>query len=111
MKPEIENLIRLAVADGKITEKERSIIISKAKKLGEDIDKVEFLLNGELALLKNENLSKSQSHIGPNNTELVNINFFHAAMLYLNRHKILKYALIFFLICLGFNLLTLVMVI
>ncbi len=35
MHPEIENLIRLAITDGDITEKKRSIILKKAEKLSE----------------------------------------------------------------------------
>jgi len=52
MNPEIERLIKLAIADGEITDKERGVILRKAEKLGEDIDEVEMILNGELALLK-----------------------------------------------------------
>jgi len=36
MHPEIEKLIKLAVADGEITEKERAVIMRKAEKLGEE---------------------------------------------------------------------------
>ncbi len=54
MHPEIEKLIKLAIADGEITEKERAVIMRKASTLGEDIDEVEMILDGELALLKNE---------------------------------------------------------
>ena len=52
MHPEIEKLIQLAIADGEITEKERAVIMRKAEKLGEDIDEVEMILDGELALFK-----------------------------------------------------------
>ncbi len=63
MHPEIENLIKLALADGEITEKERAVIMRKAEKLGEDIDEVEMILDGELALLKKEQLiGKSTSN-------------------------------------------------
>jgi ribosomal protein L34E len=54
MHPEIEKLIKLAIADGEITEKERAVILRKATTLGEDIDEVEMVLDGELALLKKE---------------------------------------------------------
>jgi len=46
MNPEIEKLIDLALADGKITDKERSVILKKAVKLGEDPDEVEMILDG-----------------------------------------------------------------
>ena len=48
MSPEIEKLIDLAIADGEITEKERSVILKKAEKLGEDPDEVEMILDGRL---------------------------------------------------------------
>ena len=46
MNPEIEKLIDLALADGEITDKERSVILKKAVKLGEDPDEVEMILDG-----------------------------------------------------------------
>jgi hypothetical protein len=48
MNPEIEKLIDLALADGEITDKEKSVIIKKAVKLGEDPDEVEMILDGRL---------------------------------------------------------------
>ena len=48
MNPEIEKLIDLALADGEITDKERSVILKKAVKLGEDPDEVEMILDGRL---------------------------------------------------------------
>ena len=50
MNPEIEKLIDLALADGEITDKERSVILKKAEKLGEDPDEVEMILDGRLHL-------------------------------------------------------------
>ncbi len=52
MHSEIEKLIKLAIADGEITEKERAAILRKAEKLGEDKDEVELILDGELAVAK-----------------------------------------------------------
>jgi hypothetical protein len=63
MHPEIEKLIRLAIADGDVSEKERSVIMRKAEELGEDIDEVELILNGELAL-KNQ-LQKTEHQSSP----------------------------------------------
>ena len=48
MNPEIEKLIDLAIADGEITDKERSVILKKAEKLGEDPDEVEMILDWRL---------------------------------------------------------------
>lgn len=45
MNSEIEKLINLAIADGQITEKERSVILKKATQLGIDADEVEIILD------------------------------------------------------------------
>jgi predicted RNA-binding Zn-ribbon protein involved in translation (DUF1610 family) len=66
MNPEIEKLIKLAIADGEITEKERAVIIRKAEKLGEDFDEVELILDGEFALLKKEQRSDNKIQIKSN---------------------------------------------
>lgn len=44
MHPEIEKLIAIAKDSGKLTEKQKEIILRKAESLGEDKDEVEFLL-------------------------------------------------------------------
>lgn len=54
MNLEIEKLIDLALADGIVTEQERAIILRKAEKLGEDIDEVEMILDGKIALMNKE---------------------------------------------------------
>ena len=61
MHPEIENLINMALADGNVTEKERGIILRKAEALGLDKDEVEMILDGKLALIKNQNSKQSSS--------------------------------------------------
>ncbi|MGZ2371734.1 hypothetical protein ACXR6G_18290 [Ancylomarina sp. YFZ004] len=55
IKEEIRDLIKLAIADGKITKQERSVILKKAKALGDDVDEVEMILDAEL-IQKNEKL-------------------------------------------------------
>jgi hypothetical protein len=52
MNPEIEKLIELALADGEITQKERSVILKKAEKLGEDPDEINMILDGKQHQLK-----------------------------------------------------------
>ena len=52
MHPEIEKLIDFALADGKITEKERNVILKKAAELGVDVDEVEMTLDGKLHQLE-----------------------------------------------------------
>lgn len=54
MNPEIENLINMALADGEVTEKERSIILRKAESLGLDQDEIEMILDGKIALLNKQ---------------------------------------------------------
>jgi len=48
MNPEIEKLIDLALADGEITDKERSVILKKAEKLGEDLDEVDMIIESKV---------------------------------------------------------------
>ena len=54
MHQDIERLLNAAKEKGSITSKQREIIISKAKKLGEDIAEVEFVLE-DIPLKKGEN--------------------------------------------------------
>jgi hypothetical protein len=68
MHPEIEKLIDLALADGEVTEKERGIILRKAVSLGLDIDEVEMILDGRIALSKKES-NTSQGLMQNNNKE------------------------------------------
>ena len=56
MHPEIEKLIKLAMANGELTEKKREIILRKAENLGEDKDEVEMIIDGEIALAKQEKI-------------------------------------------------------
>lgn len=44
MHPEIEKLIAIAKDDGKLTDRQREIILRRARELGTDIDDVEFEL-------------------------------------------------------------------
>jgi hypothetical protein len=52
MNIELENLIDMALADGKVTEKERAVILRKAESLGIDKDEVEMILDGKLHQLE-----------------------------------------------------------
>lgn len=58
MNSEIENLINMALADGEVTEKERAIILKKADALGLDVDEVEMILDGRIALIVKENTTE-----------------------------------------------------
>ena len=44
MHPDLERLISIAKESGELTEKQKVIILRKAKALGEDLDEVEFVL-------------------------------------------------------------------
>ena len=57
MNPEIKKFIDLVLADGEITDKERSVILKKAVKLGEDPDEIEMILDSSVNLLS-KNKSK-----------------------------------------------------
>jgi predicted RNA-binding Zn-ribbon protein involved in translation (DUF1610 family) len=52
MNSDIENLINIALADGEITDKERSIILRKAEKIGQDIEEVEMFIEAKIHLSK-----------------------------------------------------------
>lgn len=63
MNPEIENLIELSLADGQITEKERSVIIKKAILFGIDEDEIEMIIDARIHQYtstknKKENINK-----------------------------------------------------
>lgn len=60
MNPEIDRLIKIAIADGEISEKERGVILRKAESLGLDKDEIEMILDGELALMKKEQQKGNQ---------------------------------------------------
>ena len=46
MHPEIEKLINIAQGGNKITERQKEIILRKAADLGDDVEEVEFILEG-----------------------------------------------------------------
>lgn len=61
MNTELENLIEMALADGEVTEKERTIILRKAETLGEDKDEVEMILDGKIALMETDKANQLQN--------------------------------------------------
>ena len=66
MNSEIEKLIKYALADGELTEKERAVIMRKAKSLGEDLDEVEMIIDGEIAF-SSEKQNKAQINFKTSN--------------------------------------------
>lgn len=105
MNSEIEKLISLAVATGEITEKSKATILRKAQSLGENLDEVTMIIDGENAILKsNQNSNQNSSSNNPIETKTDKINFVYAFKMFINNYPIVKYSLIFFLVCLGFFL-------
>lgn len=49
MNPELENLVKIALTDGVLTDKEKEIIIQKVQQLGIDMDEFEMELQGFLS--------------------------------------------------------------
>ncbi len=111
MNPEIEKLIELTVATGEITEKKRETIMRRAKILGEDLDEVELILNGELALSKNNKSINNTADVYEinKNKQVVNISLYQIILSFFKQHKLLKYSAIFFLVCLTFFLFSLLL--
>ena len=67
-----DDLIQAVVADGVITDKERSVILKKATAAGYDADEVEILLDGKLAEKQNANkvvVKESQEKVAPAKNE------------------------------------------
>lgn len=63
IREEIQNLIDYALADGQVTDKERSIILKKALSLGEDIDEVEMILDAQIYKYQNNRKIESNESI------------------------------------------------
>ena len=68
----LDELIQAVIADGTITDKERSVILKKATAAGYDADEVEILLDGKLAERQNANkvvVKESQEKVAPAKNE------------------------------------------
>ena len=63
--PQLEKLVDMALEDGVITEKEKDILVKRAKSLGIDLDEFEMYLDSRLASLSNtQNTTSSQNKFG-----------------------------------------------
>ena len=63
--PQLEKLVDMALEDGVITEKEKDILVKRAKLLGIDLDEFEMYLDSRLASLSNiQNTTPSQMKFG-----------------------------------------------
>jgi hypothetical protein len=61
MNEELLKYIDLAIADGTISDKERSIVLKKATEFGVDTDEAEMILNGRLHQLLSEKQKNNQT--------------------------------------------------
>ena len=62
---QLEKLVDMALVDGVITEKEKDILVKRAKSLGIDLDEFEMYLDTRLASLSNtQNTTVSQNKLG-----------------------------------------------
>ncbi len=59
MNSELEKLIDLTLADGQLSDKERTVLFRKAKELGVDEDELEVVLDGKLFALQKNSQSNS----------------------------------------------------
>ena len=63
--PQLEKLVDMALEDGVITEKEKDILVKRAKSLGIDLDEFEMYLDSRLASLSNtQNTTSNQNKFG-----------------------------------------------
>ena len=60
--PDLQKLLDYALQDGEISEKERELLHKKANELGEDIDVLEMVIEGELQKLKKSNEPEKQTN-------------------------------------------------
>jgi hypothetical protein len=65
MHPELENLLTIALKDGILTDREKEILLNKAKKLNVDLDEFKMELEGYISTIKNQGnrVGKNQSGI------------------------------------------------
>ena len=66
---ELEKLIKAALTDGVLTEKERQILFKRAKAEGIDLDEFEMLLDARLVELQKEERAKAAMYAAPQSTK------------------------------------------
>lgn len=59
--PDLQKLLDYALQDGDISAKERDLLHKKANELGEDIDMLEMVIEGELQKLQKQNVPEKQT--------------------------------------------------
>ena len=68
MHPELEKLLNIALKDGILTDKEKEILLNKAKKLKVDLDEFEMELEGVLSNLNSVNSQTSNEQVKSENS-------------------------------------------
>lgn len=66
--PQLEELIDLALVDGKITAKEKQVLFKKAQSLGVDLDEFEMVLEAKLVKLEQAKESKKAKETAPSDS-------------------------------------------
>jgi hypothetical protein len=64
MHPDIDNLINMALANGELNEKERTVILRKAETLGMDRDEIEIILDGRVQQLQVSSSKPTKEKVG-----------------------------------------------
>ena len=62
LHPDLQKLLDYAFQDGEISDKERELLHQKATELGEDINLLEMVIEGELQKLKKSNKPEKQTN-------------------------------------------------
>lgn len=62
LHPDLQKLLDYALQDGEISEKQKEILYKKANELGQDIDLLEMVIEGELQKLNKKNRSEKQTN-------------------------------------------------
>jgi hypothetical protein len=62
LHPELQKLLEYALQDGELSEKERELLHKKATELGQDIDVLELVIEGELQKINKQNTDEKQTN-------------------------------------------------
>ena len=62
LHPELQKLLEFALGNGEISEKHRQVLHKKAKEVGQDIDELDLIIDGEVQKLKKEQGGEKQSN-------------------------------------------------
>ena len=66
LHPELQHLLDFALESGEVTEKHRQVLHNKATTLGQDIDELDMIIDGEILRLKKKEDGKQTTYSCPN---------------------------------------------